>query len=60
MQAQKPCEQFGTDRSREIDDLIEAACGRPCPGRRGGPCALAPVGPAAEGEDTIRRLRAVV
>ena len=36
-----PCEQFGTGRSREIDDLIEAATGQPCPGRLGGRCPLA-------------------
>jgi hypothetical protein len=39
-----PCEQFGSERAREIDALIEAATGRPCPGRDGGSCPLAPDG----------------
>lgn len=43
MQVQEPCEQFGTERSEQIDALIEAATGRPCPGRSGGRCALAPM-----------------
>lgn len=42
MREQMPCEQFGTDRSREIDDLIEAATGSPCPGRSTGVCPLSP------------------
>lgn len=58
MQAQMPCEQFEPTRSREIDDLIEAATGQPCPGRQGGRCPLAPVAPVSE-EELIPRLRVV-
>lgn len=36
-----PCEQFGQARGQEIDDLIQAATGSPCPGRDGGACPLA-------------------
>lgn len=59
MQVQNPCEQFGSDRSREIDGLIEAATGKPCLGRQGGRCQLAPVVAVAD-EDKVPRLRAVV
>lgn len=38
----KPCEHFGADRADQIDALIQAATGRPCPGRLGGICPLAP------------------
>lgn len=54
---EQPCEQFGPDRCREIEDLIEAATGRPCPGRAGGRCPLAP--DAGGGGDAVH-LKAVV
>jgi hypothetical protein len=47
----KTCEQFGPERANEIEALIEAATGRPCPGRCGSGCPLDP--PVA------RRLEAV-
>jgi len=37
----KPCEQFGPTRAAEIEGLVEAATGAPCPGRTGGECPLA-------------------
>jgi hypothetical protein len=48
-----PCEQFGSERAREIDALIEAATGRPCPGRDAGRCPFEP-------ESEAPHLRAVV
>lgn len=38
------CEQFGGDRAREIDELIKAATGVPCPGRISGVCPFASAG----------------
>lgn len=49
MQAEMPCEQFGAERSAEIEGLIHAATGEPCPGRRGEPCPLSP-----EARDAVR------
>lgn len=37
----KPCEQLGPEMASDIDDLIEAATGKPCPGRMGMPCPFA-------------------
>lgn len=40
MQVQLPCEQFGAERAKQIDDLILAATGARCPGLVGGICPL--------------------
>lgn len=58
MQAQKPCEQFGPDRCQEIDSLIEAATGKPCPGRQGERCHLEPAAESAA-EEKVSRLRVI-
>jgi hypothetical protein len=49
---EKPCEQFGSDRSRQIDSLVEAATGHPCPGRDGGVCPLASGGGSTQAEES--------
>lgn len=54
MQAQTPCEQFGSKRAAAIDSLIEAATGEPCPGRVEGRCPL-----AAQTVEEQRHLRVV-
>lgn len=41
VQEHRACEEFGADRADEIDALIKAATGEPCPGRLGGQCPLA-------------------
>lgn len=55
MQDKVPCEQFGSQRAEEIDALIQAATGHPCPGRMGARCPFdAQQGGAKSSEPHLR------